>query len=246
MRRVPTKEEWAATAPVRNPGERAALCALAHLAHRESGLVQERRLRLAGAATMGVATFRRHVAALAEPSRGIIAISHPMTACGDHDETIYTLVGWLRLRGVAEPESAREIEHLSGGASQSATQRRTPSKAASCAFALASPKSTEIAVGGFGNVRAKLEVRSALADARSWQDARSGRIKSDAGAAEIVAWPDRIEQRADGAHKDESLGFWEESPRALAFVCRDRDAGRRTLGPRAFSLSRRSRRLDSA
>jgi hypothetical protein len=143
MRRIPTKEEWAATAPVRNPGERAALCALAHLAHRESGLVQERRLRLAGAATMGVATFRRHVAALAEPSRGLIAVSHPMTACGDHDETIYTLVGWLRLRGVAEPENAHEIERLPGEASQRPTLlRRAASETAPRAFALASLKST--------------------------------------------------------------------------------------------------------
>jgi hypothetical protein len=232
-RRIPCKEEWAATAPVRNPGERAALCALALLAHRESGQVQERRLRLASAATMGVATFRRHVAALAEKERGLIAISNPRTESGDHDETIYTLVGWLRLRGVGEhealraqfnDESARSRRPDPAGSYFSAesgdsyaARARDGSPASSAERAISSREAELIVLSGARAERngaesgsvcecAESTGRKRNAATRTDSAERGGRLKSGAAPGlDLLVWSDGFEQTADAAYKDESL-----------------------------------------
>jgi hypothetical protein len=114
--------EWAAAiAGARNPSERSVLCALARFANRTNGVVQEPRSGLAAAAMMSVASFRTHAAALADRERGLIVATTLRSEHGDYDTTIYTLIGWLHLRGMSEPahlrvdadagEGARDDEH---------------------------------------------------------------------------------------------------------------------------------------
>lgn len=108
MSRPVSKEEWAAVvAEARNPSERAVLCALAKFANRTNGVVQEPRAVLAATATMAVASFRTHAAALSGRERGLIAATTMRATAGDYDTTIYTLIGWLHLRGMSEPEHLR-------------------------------------------------------------------------------------------------------------------------------------------
>ena len=108
MSRQVSKEEWACVAPgVRNPAERAILCALARFANRTNGVVQEPRATLAAAAAMSVGSFRTHTAALSGRERGLIAATTLRSNAGDYDTTIYTLIGWLHLRGMSEPEHLR-------------------------------------------------------------------------------------------------------------------------------------------
>jgi hypothetical protein len=102
--RQPSKEEWAAVvAEARNPSERAVLCALAKFANRTNGVVQEPRAALAATATMSIASFRHHAAALARKERGILAATTLRHEDGGYEQTIYTLIGWLHLRGKSEP-----------------------------------------------------------------------------------------------------------------------------------------------
>jgi hypothetical protein len=103
-----SKEEWAAcVAEARNPAERAVLCALAKYANRTNGVVQASRKELAAAATMSFGSFKAHVAVLSARERGLVALSTLRTEHGDFDTTIYTLIGWLHLRGMNEPAHLR-------------------------------------------------------------------------------------------------------------------------------------------
>jgi hypothetical protein len=100
--------EWAAAlAAARNPAERSVLCAMARFANRTNGVVQEPRAGLAAAAMLSVASFRTHAAALADRERGLIAATTLRSEHGDYDTTIYTLIGWLHLRGMSEPAHLR-------------------------------------------------------------------------------------------------------------------------------------------
>lgn len=108
MTRAASKEEWAAViAEARNPSERAVLCALAKFANRTNGVVQEPRGALAAAATMSIASFRTHAAALSNRDRGLVAATTLKSPAGDYETTIYTLIGWLHLRGMSEPAHLR-------------------------------------------------------------------------------------------------------------------------------------------
>ena len=262
-RRIPGKEEWAATAQVRNPGERAALCALALLAHRESGQVQERRLRLAGAATMGVATFRRHVAALAEQERGLIAISNPRTESGDHDETIYTLVGWLRLRGVSEPEALRSLARFQTERADSAAAcsdarplntfaeragaHETHAKAGLIVLSSAHAKSLRPEGGEVSEEAGSARFEQTRAFARTQSAQRRGQLKSSTGPGlDLLAWSAQFEQTERFAHKDKSLTHRIESPgfSPSSAVCSSGDVSAK--GSFAGSIRGLPRRLERA
>jgi hypothetical protein len=111
-KRMPTALEWAASVPLESAAERALMVAIAQRANEASGQAQDRRTTLGRLACMSKATVWRTAQKLAEKGRGLLALTTLKTDSGDYDETIYTLIGWLALRGVGAPETREGVIDL--------------------------------------------------------------------------------------------------------------------------------------